>query len=66
MGEEQNSDIQKSMLDYLISLMDDTNDFNWDVTKAIHAVLLCRMEQEEIKNYTQTDKIYHPGLANAQ
>ena len=34
MREEQNSDIQKSMLDYLISLMDDANDFIWDVAKA--------------------------------
>ena len=28
MREEQNADTQKSMLDYLISLMDDTNDFS--------------------------------------
>ena len=66
MREEQNSDIQKSMLDYLISLMDDANDFSWDPAKASHAVLLCRMEQGEVKNYTQTDKIERIRRANAQ
>ena len=44
------------MLDYLIALMD-ANDFSWDVARASHAVLLCRMEQGEVKNYCDTDKL---------
>ena len=58
MREEQNSDIQKSILDYLSSLMDDANNFSW-YEKASHAILLCRMEQGEVKNYTQIDKVEH-------
>ena len=46
-----------AMLDYLISLLDDCNDFSWSSAKASHAVLLCRMEQGEIKDFTETDKI---------
>ena len=44
------------MLDYLISLFDDANDFSWDAAKASHTVLLCRMEQGEVKDYSQTEK----------
>ena len=29
------------MLDYLIALLDDSNDFLWQAAKASHAVLLC-------------------------
>ena len=43
------------MLDYLVSLFDDANNFSWDVAKASDAVLLCRMEQGEIKNYAQVE-----------
>ena len=41
MHDEQNRDIHNSMLDYLIALFDDANDFSWDAAKASHAVLLC-------------------------
>ena len=51
MRDEQNSDIQNSMLDYLIALFDDPNDFSWDAAKASYAVLLYRMEQDKIKDY---------------
>ena len=57
MREEQNRDIQNSMLDYKIALFDDANDFSWDAAKASQAVLLCRMEQGEIKDYAQVEKI---------
>ena len=57
MKEEQNSQNQKFMLDYLISLLDDANDFSWDAAKASHAVLLCRMEQGEVVSYQEIDKI---------
>ena len=51
MTEEVNSD-------YLVSLLDDAQDFSWKVAKASHAVLLCRMEQGEVENYSQVEKIY--------
>ena len=44
------------MLEYLISLLDDANDFSWDVAKASHAVLLCRMEQGEVVTYQEIEK----------
>ena len=39
------------MLDYLVSLCDDANDFTWDVTKASHTALSYGMEQGEINSY---------------
>ena len=57
MRDEQNRDIQNSMLDYLTALFDDANDFSWDAAKASHAILLCRMEQGEIKDYAQVEKM---------
>ena len=45
------------MLDYLISLLDDAQDFSWDAAKASHAVLLCKTEQGEIGDYSCTDQI---------
>ena len=37
--EEKNETIRSHMLDYIISLMDDANDFSWGAAKASHAVL---------------------------
>ena len=54
------------MLDYLIALLDDSNDFSWSVAKASYAVLLCRMEQDEISDYTQTDLVDRVRRAHAQ
>ena len=42
---------REAMLKYLISLLDNANDFSWSAGKANHAVLLCRMEQGEIKKF---------------
>ena len=53
------------MLDYL-SLLDDAQDFSWEAAKASHAVLLCRMEQGEIENYSQVEKIDRIWRPNAQ
>ena len=50
----------------MISLFDDANDFSWDAAKASHAVLLCRMEQGEVKRYTEVDKIDRIRRAYAQ
>ena len=36
--------MKDDMLDYLISLLDDSNDFSWQAAKASHAVLLCRID----------------------
>ena len=36
------------------------------MAKASHAVLICQMEQGEIKDYTQADKIDRIRRANAQ
>ena len=53
MREEQNLKMRDYMIDYLISVLDDSQDFSWAVTKNSHAVLLCRMEQgETISNLT--------------
>ena len=66
MKEENCIQNKDAMLDYLISLLDDCNDFSWASTKAFHAVLGCRMEQGEIKDYTQTDSIGRIRRAHAQ
>ena len=55
--EERDPKIKEHMLDYLISLMVDANDFSWVAAIASHAVLLCRMEQGEVKSYSETDKL---------
>ena len=54
------------MLDHLIALLDDSNDFSWSAAKASHAVLLCRMEQGEMSDYTQTDLVDRVRRAHAQ
>ena len=54
------------MLDYLISMFEDVQDFSWDSARASHAVFLCRMEQGEVRNYTDTEKIDRIRHANAQ
>ena len=45
------------MLDYLILLMQDAQDFSWDAARASHAVLLCRIEQRKVQDYSQTEKL---------
>ena len=45
---ESDKNYKEGMLSYLISLLDNANDFSWSAAKAYHAVLLCRMEQGEI------------------
>ena len=55
--EEQDPQVRGHMLDYLIALMEDAHDFSWDAERASHAVLLCRMEQGEVINYTETEKL---------
>ena len=66
MREESCQITRDHMLDYLISLLDDSNDFSWQAAKASHAVLLCRMEQGEVTSWSQTDKIDRICRANTQ
>ena len=46
--------------------MEDANDFSWDAARASHAVLLCRMEQGEVKGYSEIDKLDRIRRANGQ
>ena len=66
MKEETCQITKDHMLDYLMSLLDDSNDFSWQAAKASHAVLLCRMEQGEVTSWSQTDKSDWFRQANAQ
>ena len=50
MREETDQNSKETMLDYLISLLDDANDFSWTSAKASHAV---HMEQGEIKKLSK-------------
>ena len=54
------------MLDYLIALLDDSNDFSWQTAKPRDAVLLCHMEQGEVVGWSDTEKIDRIRRANAQ
>ena len=65
MKEETCQITKDHMLDYLIALLDDSNEFSWQAAKASHAVLLCRMEQGEVTSSSQRDKIDHIRWANA-
>ena len=56
MKEEKCDKTKDCMLDYLVALLDDINDFSWQSAKASHAVLLCRMEQGEITSWSDTEK----------
>ena len=66
MREESDPEIKQHMLDYMISLMDDANDFSWVSAKASHAVLLCRIEQGEVRSYSDVTAIDRIRRANAQ
>ena len=66
MRDEESSETRGHMLDYLIALLDDSNDFSWQAAKASHAVLLCRMKQGEIARWAETEKTDRIRRANAQ
>ena len=66
MRDEPNSDIKDKMLDYVINLLDDAQDFSWVSAKASHAVLLYRMEQGEITSWSETEKIDRIRRAHTQ
>ena len=58
--------VREHMLDYVIDLLDDATDFSWASAKTSHAVLLCRMEQGEIKSWSETEKIDRVLRVHAQ
>ena len=58
--------MKEHMLDYVIALLEDANDFSWGAAKASHAVLLCRMEQGEVADFSDVQKIDRIQRANAQ
>ena len=66
MRDESDKHCKEAMLRYLISLLDDANDFSWSAAKACHAVLPCRMEQGKIKDITQTEAIDRVRRTHAQ
>ena len=66
MREEANLETRQNLLDCVIVLMDDANDLSWNAAKPSHAVLLCKMEQGEIKHYGEVDKINRIPRANVQ
>ena len=53
MREETNQNLRDHMLNYLIDLMDDTNNFSWSVAKASHTIPLCCMEQVGLQVMTK-------------
>ena len=66
MREENDQNLKSHMLNYLIELLDDAQDFSWTVAKASHAVLLCRMEQGEVSDHDQVERIDRIRRANGQ
>ena len=66
MRDQPDAKIREHMLDYVIYLLEDAQDFSWSAAKASHAVLLCRMEQGEISGWTESDKVERIRRAYAQ
>ena len=64
--EESDITVRDHMLDYVIDLLDGATDFSWTSAKVSHAVLLCHMEQGEIKSWSETEKIDRVRRAHAQ
>ena len=54
------------MLDFVINLLDDANDFSWSSAKASHTVMLCRIEQGEVTGWSDVKKIDRIRRAHAQ
>ena len=64
--DQPDTKIRGHMLDYVIHLLEDAQDFSWSAAKASHAVLLCRMEQKEISGWTDCEKTDRVRRAHAQ
>ena len=57
MREEHCHGIRDHMLDYIIALFSDAQDFSWQAAKASHAVILCRMKQGKVACWIETEKM---------
>ena len=57
MRDQLDRKIRDHMLDYVIHLLDDDQDFSWSAAKASHAVLLCRMGQGEVMGWLDCEKL---------
>ena len=66
MRDQPDTKIREHMLDYVIQLLEDAEDFSRSAAKASHAVLLCCMEQGEISGWADCDKIEHIQRAHVQ
>ena len=66
MRDEPDLNLRSNILDDVINLLDDAQDFSWVSAKASHAILLCRMEQGEITSWSDTDKIDRIRRVHAQ
>ena len=66
MKEESDLSLREHLLDYIIVLFVDASGFLWAVAKASHAVLLFCMEQDEVSDLSQIEKIDPIQQANAQ
>ena len=66
MKEESDLSLREHILDYIIVLFVDASGFLWAVAKASHAVLLFCMEQDEVSDLSQVEKIDPIRQANAQ
>ena len=58
--------IKENMLDYVINLLEDAQDFSWSSAKACDVVQLCRMEQGKISSWNDTEKINRICRAHTQ
>ena len=54
------------MLDYGIDLLNDAPKVSLFSTKAIHAILLCRIEHDEGSGWSDTDRIAQIDKVHAQ
>ena len=66
MRDQADAKIREHMLDYVIHLLEDAQDFSWSAAKASHTVSLCHMEQWEISIWAESDKIERIRRAHAQ
>ena len=65
MREDPDSEKREIMLDYVINLVQDAMDLQWSSAKASQAFLLCPMEQLEIGDWQEVEKLHRIRRAHA-
>ena len=63
--DESDGKVREQMLWYLNDLMENAKDFSWASAKAVHAVLLCKMERGKVC-WSDTSRIDRIRRAHAQ